>query len=275
MTTLELVRRALDEDLGPGDVTTSACVDPTLRGTGRILAKQALVLSGTVPAALAFNELGVRATAHLPDGSRVQPGQVVMALEGPLAGILQAERVALNFLMRLSGIATHTASVVEAAQGRVRVVCTRKTTPLHRSLEKAAVRHGGGHNHRHGLYDGVLIKDNHLVAAGGVKAAVARARAVAHHLIKIEVEVETLEQLREALEAGADVVLLDNMSDAQLARAVTLAAGRALTEASGNMDAARIARIRDLGLDMISVGGLVHQARWVDLSLKLDPRPDA
>lgn len=270
MTLRELVRLAFEEDLGSGDLTTSSCVDPALRGTARIVAKQDLIVSGQDAAIETFSTTGVAYTPVVPDGTRVAPGDVVATLEGPLAGVLMAERIALNFLMRLSGIATHTATVVSAAEGQVRVVCTRKTTPLHRALEKAAVRHGGGHNHRHGLYDGVMIKDNHIVAAGGIAAAVAKVRDNVHHLVKIEVEVESLGQLEQALNAGADVILLDNMNDAQLAGAVRLAAGRAVLEASGNMDAQRIARIKGLGLDVISVGGLIHQARWVDLSLRID-----
>jgi nicotinate-nucleotide pyrophosphorylase (carboxylating) len=272
MTLSELVRLSFAEDLGPGDLTTTSCVDPAATGTARVVAKQDLVVSGLDAARETFGFMGVSLEALVQDGDRVSKGAEIVALSGPLAGILQAERVALNFLMRLCGIATHTASVVGTAQGKLRVVCTRKTTPLHRSLEKAAVRHGGGHNHRHGLYDGVMIKDNHIIAAGGIAQAVARARAGVHHLVKVEVEVEDLDELGLALEAGADVILLDNMDDDTLAEAVRLTAGRAVLEASGNMDAARIEGIRDLGLDVVSVGGLIHQARWVDLSLRIDPR---
>lgn len=270
MRTSDLIDRALEEDLGPGDLTTSSCVDPSVMGSGRIYAKQQLRLSGMDPAAQVFARFGVEFTAVESDGASVAPGQNVATIRGSLAGILQAERLALNFLMRLSGIATHTHSVVSVAEGKVRVVCTRKTTPLHRRLEKAAVRHGGGHNHRHGLYDGVMIKDNHIIAAGGIATAVARARANIHHLVKIEVEVENFDELDQAIDAGADVILLDNMDDTTLAEAVRRADGRAVLEASGNMDASRIAAIKDIGLDVISVGGLIHQARWADLSLRLD-----
>lgn len=270
MTDEELVRLAIREDLGSGDITTEACVDPERSGKGRIIAKQDMVLSGTRLAALTFAQFGVQSTILHGDGEAVHRGEVVLTLAGPFAGILSAERVALNFLMRLSGVATHTAEVVAAAEGQVKVVCTRKTTPLHRGPEKAAVRHGGGVNHRHGLYDGVLIKDNHIIAAGGIAEAVSRARRNAHHLLKVEVEVESLDELRQALRAGADVVLLDNMDDETLAEAVRINAGQAVLEASGNMDAERIRRIRGLGLDLISVGGLIHQSRWVDLSLRLE-----
>ena len=270
MNLSELVSLAFEEDLGPGDLTTDSCVDPSTQGTARIYAKQDLVVSGLAPAREAFAQQGVVFTALVEDGAGVGQGTDIVRLSGPLAGILRAERLALNFLMRLCGVATHTASVVGAAQGKLRVVCTRKTTPLHRSLEKAAVRHGGGHNHRHGLFDGVMIKDNHIVAAGGITQAVRKARANIHHLVKIEVEVEDLGELEQALAAGADVVLLDNMDDATLAKAVEINAGRALLEASGNMNAARIEAIRDLGLDVVSVGGLIHQAVWADLSLRID-----
>ena len=268
----ELVRLSFVEDIGPGDLTSDACVPESATGTGRIVAKQALVLSGLEAASECFRQQGGRLDALAREGDLVEPGTDVARLSGPLRGLLKAERPALNFLMRLSGIATHTRQLVAAAQGRVRVVCTRKTTPLHRALEKAAVRHGGGHNHRHGLFDGVLIKDNHIIAAGGIAQAVAAARAAVHHLVRVEVEVEDLDELAQALDAGADVILLDNMDDDTLARAVAQTGGRALLEASGNMDAGRIAGLRDHGLDVISVGGLIHQARWVDLSMRLDPR---
>lgn len=273
----EMVARAFDEDLGPGDLTTESCVDPSIMGSARIYAKQDLVVSGTVPAKLAFERMGVTWEALAQDGDSLSKGENLCRLTGPLAGILSAERIALNFLMRCAGIATNTRSIVSAAEGKTRVVCTRKTTPLHRELEKDAVRHGGGHNHRHGLYDGVMIKDNHIIAAGGIAQAVSRARARIHHLVRIEVEVEDLAELNQALEAGADVILLDNMDDATLKQAIAVtdafaerSGRRPLLEASGNMDAERIARIKDIGLDIISVGGLIHQARWVDFSLRID-----
>lgn len=279
MTLADLVRLALEEDVGPGDVTTRAVVDPSARGTARIVAKQALVVSGQAAAAEVFRQLDARYEAVVPDGEEVASGTVIGRVEGSLAALLTSERTALNFLMRLCGVATHTRGVVRAA-GALRVVDTRKTTPLLRALEKDAVRHGGAANHRYALYDGVLIKDNHIVAAGGLTTAVRRARSAAHHLLRIEVEVETLGELTEALAAGADVVLLDNMDDATLReavvmRAVHLAAGGqpVVMEASGNMTAERIARLGDVGLDFVSMGGLVHQARWADLSMRIDPLP--
>ncbi len=269
MTLPELVRLALDEDLGPGDLTTTATIAPGTRGVARIRAKQDLVLSGTEPAREAFRQRGVRWSPLLDDGEEVGAGDSIVRLEGPLRGLLEAERLALNFLMRLSGIATHTRTVVAGA-GSLRIVDTRKTTPLLRELEKAAVRHGGGHNHRFGLFDGVLIKDNHIVGAGGVAEAVRAARSHAHHLLRIQIEVETLTQLEEAIAAGADAVLLDNMTDDELRAAVRLADGRVITEASGNMDGERVARLADSGLDQVSMGGLIHQATWADLSLRVD-----
>lgn len=267
MTLAELVRLALEEDVGNGDVTTDAVV-PAVPGRARIYAKQDLVVCGQAAAAETFRQLGATYTIAVPDGAEARPGQDVGNVEGPLPALITGERVALNFLMRLCGIATHTRAVVAGAGG-LTVLDTRKTTPLHRALEKHAVRCGGARNHRFALYDGVLIKDNHIVAAGGIRPAVERARAFAHALLKVEVEVETLDELREALDAGADIVLLDNMDDATLAEAVRIAAGRAKLEASGNMTAERVARLAGTGLDYASMGGLVHQARWADLSMRV------
>lgn len=277
MTLAELVRLALEEDVGPGDVTTRAVVDSALPGTARIIAKEALVVSGQSVAAEVFHQLGARYEGLVPDGGEVLSGTPIGRVAGTYAALLTSERTALNFLMRLCGVATHTRTVVRAAGG-LRVVDTRKTTPLLRALEKDAVRHGGAANHRYALYDGVLIKDNHILAAGGLTTAVRRARTAAHHLLRIEVEVETLAEFAEALAAGADVVLLDNMDDGTLREAVAMrAAHRAaggqpvVLEASGNMTAERIARLGSVGLDFVSMGGLVHQARWADLSMRIDP----
>lgn len=267
MTLAELVRLSLEEDVGHGDVTTAACV-PATPGRARVYAKQDLVVCGQAAAAETFRQLGATWTIAVPDGEPAAPGQDVGHVEGPLPALITGERVALNFLMRLSGIATHTRAVVAGAGG-LTVLDTRKTTPLHRALEKHAVRCGGARNHRFALYDGVLIKDNHVVAAGGIGPAVAAARAHAHAMLKIEVEVESLDELDEALLAGADIILLDNMDDATLREAVRRTAGRAKLEASGNMNAERIARISGIGLDFVSMGGLVHQARWVDLSMRV------
>lgn len=284
MTLSELVRLSLEEDIGPGDVTCEATVPADAEGTARVYAKQDLVVCGHEPAAEVFRQLGARWQVEQPDGARVASGQTVGWARGPLRALITGERVALNFLMRLSGIATHTASVV-AVSGGLKVLDTRKTTPLHRALEKQAVRCGGAFNHRGALYDGVLIKDNHIVAAGGVGAAVRAARATAHHLLRVECEVESLAELDEALAAGAEAILLDNMDDDTLLAAIALnraraaAAGRAPAwlEASGNLSGPRIAtlteRLRAAGasLDAVSMGGLIHQARWADLSLRIQP----
>lgn len=281
MTLADLVRLALEEDVGPGDVTTESTVPSGVVGRARLYAKQDLVVCGHEPAAEVFRQLGASWQVVVPDGASAGPGVTIGYAAGPSRALITGERVALNFLMRLSGIATHTASVVAGAAG-LRVLDTRKTTPLHRSLEKHAVRCGGAFNHRGALYDGVLIKDNHVVAAGGVTAAIRGARAAAHHLLKIECEVESLDELREALDAGADAILLDNMDDETLATAIgineatTRRSGPAWLEASGNMTGPRIASLqallasRGLALDAVSMGGLIHQARWADISMRLE-----
>lgn len=269
MTLSELVRLTLAEDIGPGDLTTNTTVLAEQRGTARIIAKEELVLSGLDAAAEVFGQLGATLRRVAAEGQTLSAGAVVATVEGPLRSLLSGERAALNFLMHLSGVATHTRRVV--AVSAVKVVDTRKSTPLLRQLEKAAVRAGGAFNHRFALFDGILIKDNHIVAAGGLTTAVKRARAGAHHLLRIEVEVESLTELEEALAAGADVVLLDNMDDDTLREAVRINAGRAILEASGNMTAERVARLGDVGIDFVSMGGLIHQSRWVDLSMRIDP----
>jgi nicotinate-nucleotide pyrophosphorylase (carboxylating) len=265
-----LIRRSLEEDIGPGDVTTTACVPAGLVGAATIRAKQDLVVCGHREAVEVFNQVGADYRPAVEEGCKATPGTVVATVVGPVRALLMGERVALNFLMHLSGIATNTARVVGVAR-RLRVVDTRKTTPLIRAQQRRAVRAGGGSSHRFALYDGVLIKDNHIVAAGGVGVAIAAARAHAHHLLRIEVEVEDAAQARAAVEAGADVVMLDNMSNEQMAGIVAELKGRALFEASGNMTAERLPGLEDIGIDVVSIGGLIHQARWVDLSMKLDP----
>jgi nicotinate-nucleotide pyrophosphorylase (carboxylating) len=282
VTLRELVAAALDEDVGAGDVTTEATVPADAMGRGAVVAKQDLVVCGHEAAAAVFAEVDrrqggtVRYVQRAAEGSSVRAGTTVAEVDGPLRNLLVGERLALNFLMKLCGIATHTRRYVDAAgEGGPRVVDTRKTTPLLRDLEKGAVRAGGGHNHRHALYDGVLVKDNHVAAVGSLTEAVRRARAAAHHLLRVEVEVGTLEQLAEALASGADAILLDNMDDTLLAEAVRRARAAkpgVILEASGNMTPERIAAIRGFGLDLVSAGGLVHHAPWADLSLKLQPR---
>ncbi|MFZ9886874.1 MAG: carboxylating nicotinate-nucleotide diphosphorylase [Myxococcota bacterium] len=283
-TTSALIDLALREDLGTGDVTTLSTVSAGTRAEVRVVAKEPLVVAGleVFTETLRRTTPDVEVRPEVYDGAKVAVGDVVARASGAAAGLLMGERVALNFLQRLSGVATLTRTMAEAlgAFPATRLVDTRKTTPGMRSLEKAAVRAGGGHNHRFGLADGVLIKDNHIAAAGGITAAVARARQVAHHLLKIEVETTTLDEVQEALSAGADVLLLDNMSDDLLRQAVALvraeearSARRVLTEASGNMGLARLPQVGAIGVDFVSVGALTHSARAVDLSMKLELLP--
>ena len=266
-----LVRAALLEDLGrAGDITTDATIDAAATMSGVIAARQPGAISGTDAAAIAFRLMdpAIEVVIEKPDGSRVVPGDVVMRLRGRVRPILSAERVALNLLCHLSGVATATAGLVDAARPhKARITCTRKTTPGLRALEKHAVRAGGGSNHRFGLDDAVLIKDNHVAAAGGVAAAIARAKEHVGHLVKIEVEVDTLAQLDEALAEGVDAVLLDNMTPAQLAEAVRKVAGRAITEASGRITAATVNAVAASGVDLISAGWITHSAPVLDLGL--------
>ena len=269
MSLSDLVRHALAEDIGPGDVTTEAVIPIQQHGRGQIVAKEVVVAAGHEVAAEVFAQQGARYLPLVESGHVVGPGTSLAQVEGPVRGLLRAERVALNFLMRLSGIATQTRSIVAAAPS-LRVVDTRKTTPLLRKLERTAVRTGGGHNHRYALYDGILIKENHIRAAGSLTRAVERARANAHHLLRIEVETTTLAEVDEAVVAQADVIMLDNMDDATMAKAIEKHRGRVVFEASGNVTAERLPGLAALGLDVVSMGGLIHQARWVDLSMKLE-----
>lgn len=266
-----LVRSALIEDIGHGgDLTTDSIVPTDLRATARIVARKAGVSAGIEAARVAFALLDPHAQidTHVRDGSRVQPGEAIATVTCSARALLTGERTALNFMCRLSGIATATRSLVDlVAEYRAQVVCTRKTTPGLRVLEKYAVRCGGGSNHRFGLDDAVLIKDNHLALAGSIREAVALVRKRAGHMVKVEVEVDTLEQLREALDTPIDAVLLDNMTPAQLAQAVELAAGRVITEASGTVTPERIVAIAQSGVDLISSGWITHSAPALDLGL--------
>ena len=269
-----LVRMALLEDLGrAGDLTTDAIVPSGHRATTLLVARQPGVVAGLDLARLSFELLdpAIAIRVERDDGAVVAPGDVIAAVAGPARAILTAERVALNFLSRLSGIATATASIVAAIKDtRARVVCTRKTTPGLRAIEKYAVRAGGGGNHRFGLDDAVLIKDNHVAIAGGVTAALRRARTGVGHLVKIEIEVDTLEQLREALDHGIDAVLLDNMDATMLAEAVAMVAGRALTEASGRITPATAPSIAATGVDLMSIGWLTHSVSILDIGLDFE-----
>ncbi len=267
-----LIDLALEEDIGPGDVTTQALIPPDLQGAAHIRAKERLVAAGLPVAARVFARLSPALSfqARVPEGQEVAAGTVLAELQGPVAAILTGERTALNFLMRLSGIATHTRRLAKLVEGSgALLVDTRKTTPGWRLLEKYAVRLGGGHNHRFGLYDGVLIKNNHLAAVGSVAQAVELARQRTHQLLKIEVEVGTLAELEEALTAGADIVMLDNLDEGAMAEAVRRTQGRALLEASGGMTAARLPHVAATGVRFISMGALTHSAPAVDIHLRL------
>jgi nicotinate-nucleotide pyrophosphorylase (carboxylating) len=270
----EAVVRALDEDLGrAGDVTSIATVPVGLAGRGMVVARAGGVIAGLPLLEAAFRKLDaqVKLTAQARDGVAVAASTALMTVEGEARALLGAERVALNFLGHLSGIATATAAFVALVAGtHARVCCTRKTTPGLRALEKYAVRCGGGFNHRFGLDDAILIKDNHIALAGGVRAVLKRARAVAGHLVKIEIEVDTLDQLREVLDTGlADAVLLDNMDPQTLATAVGLVGGRLVTEASGGITHKSAAAIAATGVDYISSGAITHSAVNLDVGMDI------
>jgi nicotinate-nucleotide pyrophosphorylase (carboxylating) len=266
---LPLLDLALAEDIGPGDATTQALIDPDARGGARLEARQDLVVCGLELAAEVFARLGVEFTPELADGDSAAPLAVLGQARGPAAGILAAERTALNFVQRLCGVATLARRYAEAVRGtRAEIVDTRKTTPGWRALEKYAVRCGGARNHRLGLFDGVLIKDNHLRAVGSVKRAVALARERASRHLRIRVEVESLEQAREALEAGADSILIDNQTPETTRAIVDWVAGRMRTEASGGITLAGIAAVARTGVDEISVGALTHSAPAADVALE-------
>ncbi len=268
------VSDALAEDLGlSGDITTNATIAAGTKARAVLAARRAGVVSGLDVAEAAFRALDadVQFRRHAGDGNAIEPGALA-TISGNARALLTAERVALNYMGRMSGIATLTRKYVDAIAGtRARIVDTRKTTPGMSAFEKYAVRCGGGSNHRVGLYDAVLIKDNHIVAAGGIGAAVEAARAHAGHMGKIEVEVDTLEQLEETLRHSVDAVLLDNMSPAQLAKAVRKVKGRALTEASGGVNLETVRAIAETGVDLISVGALTHSAPVLDLGLDFEP----
>ncbi|MFP5297601.1 MAG: carboxylating nicotinate-nucleotide diphosphorylase [Actinomycetota bacterium] len=273
-TVAALVDAWLTEDVGRGDRTTQAVVPEDLEGRARIEAREETVVAGLNVAAEVFRQLGGESIKWLPevaDGTRVGAGGVLARIEGPLRAILTGERTALNILQRLCGVATATAEVVTlVADTGVRIVDTRKTTPGLRVLEKYAVAVGGGHNHRAGLDDGILVKDNHILAAGGVGEATRRAVSEAPHGLVVEVEVTDLDGLREALDNGASAVLLDNMTPDEIRRAVQENAGRALLEASGGITRENIRSYAETGVDLISLGALTHSAPAVDLALEVE-----
>ena len=265
------IRAALREDMPFGDVSTAAVMPGPRPGRVQLIAKADGVIAGLAVFSRVFALLdpATRVTADVADGDRVVAGQHVATVEGDVRVLLEGERTALNYLQRMSGIATYTAAIAAALEGTpTTLVCTRKTTPGMRLFEREAVRLGGGSLHRYGLSDGVLLKDNHIDAAGGVAEAVAMARATAPFVDKVEVECESLEMVREAVEAGADIIMLDNMSHDDMAAAIALIDGRAQTEASGNVEAANVGRYVDLGVDFVSCGALTHSAPILDLSLK-------
>ena len=268
-----IIENALREDIHTGDITTLAVVPERRAARARLIAKESMVLAGIDVAARVFSVLdpAVRFESRFADGARLEAGALIAEMAGDSALLLQGERVALNLLQRMCGTATLTARYVEAVTGtKARIVDTRKTTPGLRVLEKYAVRVGGGINHRTGLYDGVLIKENHIAAAGGITEAVRRARAYIPHTMKIEVETENLAEVAEALEAGADIIMLDNMGLAAMEEAIGLIAGRALVEASGGVNLETVRGIAGTGVDIISIGALTHSARAMDISMLLE-----
>ncbi len=268
----EIVRTALAEDIGSGDITTAAIVDSAQQGRAVIVAKEEGIIAGLPVVREAFLALDstIRFNAEIDDGNRVTPNTRVATIAGPVAPILTAERTALNFLMRISGIATLTARFVEAIAGtRAKILDTRKTAPGLRLLDKYAVRMGGGQNHRFGLYDAILIKENHISAAGSITAAVERMKSDADPARKIEVEARSLEEVKEALAAGAEMILLDNMELAAMAESVKLTSGRAICEASGGVTLENVRAVAETGVDFISIGLLTHSAAALDFSLEL------
>lgn len=268
----KLIDQALEEDIGPADITTESLVPLDSLGSGEIVAKESLVLAGLDIARKVFERLDpdISWQPRYRDGAKVTTGATIVEMFGNLGSLLSAERVALNFVQHLSGIATLTRSYMDKlGDSRVRLVDTRKTTPGWRVLEKYAVRVGGASNHRIGLYDGVLIKDNHIAACGGIKTAVARIRQRISHLMKIEIEVTTLNEVREALAVGVDIIMLDNMTPSEIREAVALIDKRAMVEISGGVTDITLEELALTGVDIISVGALTHSARCVDLSMRI------
>jgi nicotinate-nucleotide pyrophosphorylase (carboxylating) len=269
-----LVRAALAEDLGrAGDLTTDTVVPAAARARGVLNARKPGVVAGLGVAAVAFRLLDPDAHIEImkPDGAEVRANEAIAAVRGRARALLSAERVALNFLCHLSGIATATREIVDAVKGhRARIACTRKTTPGLRALEKYAVRLGGGVNHRFGLDDGVLLKDNHILVAGGIGRAIEKAKGALGHMVKVEIEVDRLDQLREALAAGAEAILLDNMTPAQMREAVEIIGGRAIVEASGRITAETAPEIAATGVDVISCGWITHSAPILDIGLDFE-----
>lgn len=275
----DIVDRALSEDLGPGDITTECCLPAAAEGKAVLSAQGTGMLSGlgvqdplfTLLANIYEEEVSVTIEEVKGDGKPVFKGEAILSIEGSMRVILSAERTLLNFLQHLSGIATETSRFVAAVRGtEAKIVDTRKTTPGLRMLEKAAVEHGGGHNHRYGLYDGVLIKDNHIAAAGGIKQAIAKVTERAPHSLRIEVECETLTQVNEAVAAGADIVLLDNMPIELMRKAVHKVGGKCLLEASGGITLSSVAEVAETGVDLISIGSITHSTKILPMHLEVE-----
>ncbi len=267
-----LIQIALEEDIGSGDITTEFTVDPETRGKGIIIAKEPLVVAGIEVAGDVFKFMDpeVICKPFFKDGDSVKNGETVMEVEGKLSVLLKGERTALNFMQRLSGIASNVRSYIELlGDKKIRLVDTRKTIPGWRVLEKYAVRAGGAYNHRTGLYDGVLIKDNHIAACGSISKAVELIRCKVSHLIKIEVEVSDLRSVKEALDAKVDIIMLDNMNISQIKEAVSLINKKAIVEVSGNVTKENLNSLSDTGVDIVSIGALTHSARSMDLSMRI------
>ncbi len=271
-STRHLINLALREDIGPGDITTDNLIPKEMEGRGIIIAKEPLILAGLDVAKQVFTILdsNVDFFSEHEDGDRIEDRTTILEIKGSLRTLLKGERTALNFLQRLSGIATHVRSYVDLLGDLpVRLVDTRKTTPGWRILEKYAVRTGGAFNHRTGLYDGVLIKDNHIAACGGIPEAVRRIRGMTSHLVRIEIETSDMDQVRDALSSGAEVIMLDNMNHDQIREAVKLISGRALVEVSGMITKKNLRALAEIGVDIISSGALTHSAPSVDLSMRI------
>ena len=267
-----LIEIALEEDIGPGDITTENLIDKNLKGIGEIVAKEPLVIAGIDVARQVFEQLDpdISFRPNFKDGDFIEKGKIVLEVEGKLRVLLMGERTALNFLQHLSGIATYVRSYMDSiANKNVRLVDTRKTTPGLRGLEKYAVRVGGAHNHRMGLYDGVLIKDNHIAVCGGIKKAIESIKDKLSHLVKIEVEVSDLDSVKQALEAGADVIMLDNMDIDQIKKAIEFINGKSVVEISGGVTIDSLNQLAGTGVDIISAGALTHSARSVDISMRI------
>lgn len=268
----KIIEQALIEDIGTGDITTESIIPYDLKAKGIIKAKEEGIIAGLGIAELVFKKLNPKITfqAKIKDGIKVSPGEIIAEITGPAQTILKGERIALNFLQRMSGITTITYQFCQEVKDfPVHITDTRKTTPGLRILEKYAVRIGGGYNHRFGLYDAVLIKDNHLAIAGGVKAAISSVRKRISHTMKIEVEVENLSQLQEALEMQADIIMLDNMDLDTIRKAVKMAKNKALIEASGGITLEKVKEIAQTGVDLISVGALTHSAKSLDINMEI------